>query len=234
MREQTHILLAEDDINLGHVLSEYLSLKGFNTTLYRDGIAAWDAFLEARPDICILDVMMPKQDGFTLARKIREIDSKVPILFLTAKNLQQDRIEGFELGADDYLTKPFSMQELLLRIKAIMRRIEYHSTEVPIASHTFSFGQMQFTPSTRKLVNSSGQCVTLTNKEARLLHLLAASKNETLARKDALNTIWGSDTYYNARSMDVYITKLRKHLKQDESLQIITVHGEGFKLLELN
>ncbi|MBX2818530.1 MAG: response regulator transcription factor [Rhodothermaceae bacterium] len=231
MHESTTVLLAEDDINLGQVLSEYLVLKGYTVFLHRDGLAAWDGYIEQKPNLCILDVMMPKQDGFTLAARIREIDTNIPIIFLTAKNMQEDRIEGFTLGGDDYITKPFSMQELLLRVQAIMRRIHDNSPGSTI-NNCVQLGSMQFKPSVRELRTSNDQVLSLTNKESQLLELLARYKNKTLPRTEALNRIWGDDTYYNARSMDVYITKLRKLLKPDENLQIITVHGEGFRLVE--
>ena len=232
MADQTRILLAEDDLNLGQMLSEYLSMKGFDVSLFRDGKAAWQGFEQKRPELCILDVMMPKEDGFTLARRIREIDQQVPIVFLTAKNLQQDRIEGFMIGADDYITKPFSMQELMLRMQAIFRRIG----QAPVngaPDGTFKIGQMQFYPASRKL-KVRGEEISLTNKESQLLHLLTRKLNKTLSRSEALTQIWGEDTYYNARSMDVYIAKLRKILKQGKGVQILTVHGEGFKLMEVS
>ncbi|MFK7846660.1 MAG: response regulator transcription factor [Rhodothermales bacterium] len=231
MLEQTQVLLAEDDLNLGHILSEYLTMKGFNVSMYRDGVAAWKGFESASPDLCILDVMMPREDGFTLARRIRAVDSNVPIIFLTAKNLQQDRIEGFMIGGDDYLTKPFSMQELMLRMKAILRRQrDVLPEETPGGG--LKIGQMAFYPTIRK-INIEDEEISLTNKEAQLLHLLVRHMNKTLARSEALNQIWGDDSYYNARSMDVYIAKLRKILKRDDSVQILTIHGEGFKLVNL-
>ena len=208
-------------------------MKGFVATLYRDGDAAWEGYRLQHPDLCILDVMMPKQDGFMLARRIRSIDPHTPIIFLTAKNLQQDRIEGFMLGADDYLTKPFSMQELLLRMQAILRRTHPDGPRDTAPDATLQIGQLEFHPATRTL-GRNGETLTLTNKEAQLLHLLARHMNETLPRSLALQQIWGEDTYYNARSMDVYITKLRKILKRDESLRILTVHGEGFKLVDVS
>ncbi len=232
MADQTKVLLAEDDLNLGQVLSEYLTMKGYDVTLYRDGQAAWDGFEQKAPDLCILDVMMPKQDGFTLARHIREVNTHTPIIFLTAKNLQQDRIEGFMLGGDDYLTKPFSMQELMLRMQAILRRIEGISANGPAGGFkVLQIGKLQFYPESRKII-ANGEEINLTNKESQLLHMLTRYKNKTLIRSEALTKIWGEDTYYNARSMDVYIAKLRKILKLEERVKILTVHGEGFKLLE--
>lgn len=233
MPEQKYtILLAEDDPNLGQVLAEYLEMKGFEVVLHRDGEAAWEGYRLQPPDLCILDVMLPKQDGFTLAREIRSIDQQTPLIFLTAKNLMQDRIEGLMIGADDYLTKPFSMQELLLRIHAILRRtqggtLQKHAPDAPI-----QIGRFKLQPSTRKLSWPDG-ALTLTNKEAQLLYLLARYLNKTLPRSLALEQIWGGNTYYNARSMDVYVAKLRKILKRDEGLRILTVHGEGFKLVDV-
>lgn len=232
MHDSTKVLLAEDDLNLGQVLSEYLVLKGFSVSLHRDGLSAWEGYTGQHPDLCILDVMMPKQDGFTLARRIREVDTHTPIIFLTAKNMQEDRIEGFTLGGDDYLTKPFSMQELILRVEAIMKRINGRSKTPSSNNEQYQLGGMRFNPSLRELHTGDNGTLSLTNKEAQLLEILAQHKNDTLPRSEALKRIWGSDTYYNARSMDVYITKLRKLLKSDPTIQIITVHGEGFRLVE--
>ena len=192
MEEKIKILLAEDDTNLGMLLKEYLRAKGFETVLCEDGEVAYEAFLNQPFDICILDVMMPKKDGFTLAKEIRQINSEIPIIFLTAKNMKEDVLEGFKLGADDYMSKPFSMEELLLRIEAVLRR---------------------------------------STKESELLKLLCQNVNKVLERNYALKNIWADDNYFNARSMDVYITKLRKHLKKDPSVEIINVHGKGYKLI---
>lgn len=227
------ILLAEDDPNLGQVLSEYLEMKGFKAALYRDGEAAWNGYRIQIPDLCILDVMMPKQDGFTLARQIRKVDPHTPIIFLTAKNLKQDRIEGLMVGADDYLTKPFSMQELLLRIQAILRRTRGNGQSPAGSDARLEIGNVSFEPATRTLCWRD-EVITLTNKEAQLLHLLARHMNKTLPRSLALEKIWGEDTYYNARSMDVFIARLRKILKRDDSLRILTVHGEGYKLIDVS
>lgn len=230
--QPTRVLLAEDDLNLGQVLSEYLTLKGFDVQLYRDGQAAWAGYCSTKPELCILDVMMPKEDGFAVARRIREIDKSTPVIFLTAKNMQEDRIQGFMIGGDDYITKPFSMQELLLRIQAILRRLAGSgsaATDTDV-SQPVHLGSMVFTPATRKL-KCEAEEIQLTNKEARLLHLLSLNLNNTLTRTEALKQIWGEDSYYNARSMDVYIAKLRKILKRDQQVQILTVHGEGFKLI---
>ena len=233
MPDRTNVLLAEDDLNLGHILSEYLTMKGFDVKLHRDGKSAWKGYTASHPDLCILDVMMPEEDGFTLARRIRATNANVPIIFLTAKSLQEDRIEGFTLGADDYLTKPFSMQELLLRIQAILRRVKFTGSPDPVASDVLKIGRLDFHPSIRKLYQGDRE-IGLTNKESLLLYLLSRNMNRTLSRSEALKQIWGKESYYNARSMDVYIAKLRKILKCEERVQILTVHGEGFKLVNLD
>ncbi|HAA13475.1 MAG TPA: DNA-binding response regulator [Cytophagales bacterium] len=232
MAESTKLLLVEDDPNLGSILHEYLTLKGYSATLARDGQAGWERFLSDPYDLCILDVMLPKMDGFTLAEKIRDRDGHVPFLFLTAKSMKEDAIHGLKLGADDYLTKPFSMEELLLRMEAILRRTKAGPIRHEQAA-SLSFGQLSFDPTQQQLSGPQGD-QRLTGKEAALLHLLCQHLNQTLDRKTALKEIWGDDSYFNARSMDVYIAKLRKHLKQDPGLELLTVHGQGFKLVELH
>jgi len=227
MENKEHkILLAEDDENLGSLLSEYLQAKGYDTTLTANGEEAYSAFLAAKFDICIFDVMMPKKDGFTLAKEIRMINTEVPIVFLTAKTMKDDILQGFKAGADDYLTKPFSMEELLLRIEAILRRTSGSSN----VQETYVLGKYKF--DTQKQQLSLGEeTIKLTTKESELLKLLCANANKVLERNLALKTIWVDDNYFNARSMDVYITKLRKHLKDDPSVEIINVHGKGYKLV---
>ena len=229
MPDPIHVLLAEDDLNLGNVLAEYMATQGFEVALYRDGLAAWAGYERKRPELCILDVMMPKEDGFSLARRIREVDTQTPIIFLTAKGLPEDRIEGFTIGGDDYLTKPFTMRELLLRIQAIMRRL-HHAPASTNGTSTVAIGRLSLLPAKRKLKKGASE-VDLTHKETQLLHLLAQHANRTLTRTEALKKIWGDDNYHNARSMDVYIAKLRKHLKGEAGVEIMTVHGEGFQLL---
>ena len=226
--ENTRILLAEDDKNLGNILKAYLEAKGYPTVLCQDGKIAFEAYKRDEFDFCVLDIMMPEMDGFTLAKKIRKIDKNIPILFLTAKSMQEDRIQGFELGADDYLTKPFSMEELLLRIKAILRR----SASETGSSQTseYNFGNFTFDYN-RQLLSLKGEDQKLTSKEAELLRLLCDNMNNVLDRTVALNKIWYDDSYFNARSMDVYITKLRKYLKGDPNVELINVHGVGFKLV---
>jgi DNA-binding response OmpR family regulator len=232
MATKTKVLLAEDDKNLGSVLRAYLEAKGYNTTLCVDGKEALETFKRNEFDFCILDIMMPVMDGFTLAKEIRKMDKKIPFLFLTAKSMQEDKIHGFELGADDYLTKPFSMEELLLRIQAINRRIESMQKE-KAEDNLFKFGAFTFDYNRQLLILDKNQ-QKLTSKEADLLKLLCLNINDVLDRSVALNKIWYDDSYFNARSMDVYITKLRKYLKEDPTVELINVHGVGFKLVVQN
>ncbi len=228
MEQKTKILLAEDDENLGLLLKEYLVAKGFDTELYPDGEAAYKGFKRDYFDICILDIMMPKKDGFTLAKDIRTVNSDIPIIFLTAKNLKDDVIEGFKLGADDYITKPFSMEELIFRIEAILRR----TSQDLLASGepVFTLGKYTF-DTLKQTLTDSEQTIKLTTKESELLKLLCLHANKVLERNYALKSIWIDDNYFNARSMDVYITKLRKHLKDEPSVEIINIHGKGYKLI---
>lgn len=225
--EEVNILLCEDDESLGMILREYLDAKGYTTTLCQDGEEGFKTFLQHTFDLCILDVMMPKMDGFTLAGKIRELSYDMPFMFLTAKNLNEDVREGFELGADDYITKPFSMEQLELRINAILRRVKGKK------SKDRTIRQIgKFTFDTQKQMLTCGDySEKLTTKEAELLTLLSNRQNELLQRDYALKTIWIDDNYFNARSMDVYITKLRKHLKLDPNVEILNVHGKGYKLV---
>ena len=227
MEEKIKILLAEDDTNLGMLLKEYLRAKGFETVLCEDGEVAYEAFLNQPFDICILDVMMPKKDGFTLAQEVRAANAEIPIIFLTAKTLKEDILEGFKIGADDYITKPFSMEELTFRIEAILRRVRGKKNK---ESNVYKIGK--FTFDTQKQILAIGDKQTkLTTKESELLGLLCAHANEILQRDFALKTIWIDDNYFNARSMDVYITKLRKLLKDDPGIEIINIHGKGYKLI---
>lgn len=222
------ILLAEDDENLGNLLSEYLKAKSYETDLFTDGESAFKSFEKTPYNICILDVMMPIKDGFTLAREIRMINSDIPIIFLTAKAMKEDVFEGFKIGADDYITKPFSMEELLFRIEAILRRTK---TDQLVTNQTvFKLGKFTF-DANKQILQSAKNNYKLTTKESELLRLLCNNINSVLERNFALKTIWIEDTYFNARSMDVYITKLRKYLKEDPSVSIINVHGKGFKLI---
>ena len=227
MSKKTNILLAEDDDNLGLLLQTYLKSKGFDVDLVRNGKAAFERFNEQKFDFCLFDVMMPVMDRFTLAKEIREIDRKVPILFLTAKGLKEDKLEGFALGADDYLTKPFSMEELLARITAILRRVETPKNE---EDTIIMVGKIPFEPELRILHLQEGD-KKLTTKENQLLTMLVKNQNEILDRQATLRAIWGDDNYFNGRSMDVYIAKLRKLLKEDEAIEIMNVHGKGFKFM---
>lgn len=224
----TKILLVEDDPNLGTILQDYLRVKGFEPELCRDGQQGLAVFQRQTYDLCLLDVMMPKMDGFELAKEIRQLNARVPIIFLTAKSMKEDTITGLKLGADDYLTKPFSMEELLLRIRAVLRRTQPPEPE----QRLFTFGSFNFDYDQRLLTRGQAS-ENLTSKEADLLKLLAQHVGQTVDRTHALKLIWKDDSYFNARSMDVYIAKLRKYLKPDESVQIFTVHGQGFKLIEL-
>jgi len=226
---KTKILLAEDDDNLGQLLWTYLKNKGFETVLAKNGRQAYDLFNDPKNDFefMILDVMMPEMDGFTLAKEVRELDKNIPILFLTAKAMSDDKLKGFELGADDYLTKPFSMEELLARMKAILNRTQIKSKNV---GQKVKVGAILYEPELRILHLSDGP-KKLTTKENLLLRLLVKNQNELLDRQAALRAVWGDDNYFNGRSMDVYIAKLRKLLKEDSNIEIMNVHGIGFKLL---
>ncbi len=226
MEKEYKILLTEDDENLGMLLREYLIAKGYDTDLMADGEAGYEAFMSKKYDVCIFDVMMPKKDGFTLAKEIRMVNTDVPIIFLTAKSMKEDVFQGFKIGADDYLTKPFSMEELLFRIEAILRRTKGTMG----GQDVFQIGRFRFDTHKQQLIDGD-QIVKLTTKESELLKLLCNNANKVLERNFALKTIWVDDNYFNARSMDVYITKLRKHLKDDPSVEILNVHGKGYKLV---
>jgi len=227
--EKLKILLVEDDPNLGILLQEYLEAKGYETKLGKDGKEGYDLFCKQDYDLILLDVMMPVKDGITLAKEIRMNNKNVPIIFLTAKSMKEDTIEGFNAGGDDYITKPFSMEELLVRIQAVLRRtnkqmsISNEQTNFTLGAYTFN--------SEKQLLEHNGQQQKLTTKESGLLRLLCVHKNDVLDRNFALKTIWHDDNYFNGRSMDVYIAKLRKYLKDDQKVEIINIHGKGFKLL---
>lgn len=227
-QEKARILVAEDDPNLGIILAEYLEAKGYETTLAKDGVEGWKEFSSGKYDCCILDVMMPNKDGFTLAKEIRQVNDKVPIIFLTAKSMKEDTLLGFKAGGDDYITKPFSMEELLVRLKAILRRTkgEHKSperTQYEIGLFNFDFRN--------QVLKGPGDEKRLTSKENALLKMLCQYSNQLMDRSQALIAIWGDNSYFNSRSMDVYIAKLRKYLRDDERVQIINEHGKGFKLL---
>jgi two-component system, OmpR family, response regulator len=213
------ILLCEDDPNLGMVLKNYLELNDYDVILERDGRLGLAAFQREKFDLCLLDVMMPHVDGFSLAEDIRDINPDVPLFFLSAKTMKEDIIQGYKLGADDYITKPFDSEVLLLKIKAILKRNEELNRES--ANIEFDLGQYHF----------NGKMQTLSPKENELLKMLSEYKNDLLPREIALKKIWGSDTYFNGRSMDVYIAKLRKYLKEDENIEIVNIHGNGFRLV---
>lgn len=226
--EKVRILLAEDDENLGSLLREYLQAKSYDTHWLTDGEKAYRSFKKNKYDICILDIMMPVKDGFTLAREIRIIDPEVPVIFLTAKSLKDDVLEGFSIGADDYITKPFSMEELLFRIEAILRRTRGQGTQNK--QTVFEIGKYHF-DANKQILSKEEEIQKLTTKESELLQLLCSNANKVLERNFALKTIWVDDNYFNARSMDVYITKLRKYLKGDPSVEIMNIHGKGYKLI---
>ncbi len=222
------VLLCEDDTNLGMVLKNYLELNDYDVILERDGRLGLAAFQREKFDICLLDVMMPNMDGFTLAEEIRDIDPDIPLFFLSAKTMKEDIIQGYKLGADDYITKPFDSEVLLHKIKAILKRNEEINKESE--NIKFDFGKYHFNPKLRELI-VDGKTQTLSPKENELLKMLAEHKNDLLPRERALKKIWGSDTYFNGRSMDVYIAKLRKYLKEDPNIEIVNIHGNGFRLV---
>jgi two-component system OmpR family response regulator len=226
--KKNKILLCEDDANLGMVLKNYLELNDYDVTLERDGRLGLAAFQREKFDICLLDVMMPNMDGFTLAEEIRDVDPDIPLFFLSAKTMKDDIIQGYKLGADDYITKPFDSEVLLLKIKAILKRNE---EENRISDNIeFDLGKYHFNPKLRELKHDE-MTQTLSPKENELLKMLAEHKNDLLPRERALKKIWGSDTYFNGRSMDVYIAKLRKYLKDDSNIEIVNIHGNGFRLV---
>ncbi|MFY7653363.1 MAG: response regulator transcription factor [Chitinophagaceae bacterium] len=222
------ILLCEDDTNLGMVLKNYLELSDYEVILERDGRLGLAAFQREKVDICLLDVMMPHVDGFKLAEEIRDIDPDVPLFFLSAKTMKEDIIQGYKLGADDYITKPFDSEVLLMKIKAILKRGEEENKQNE--NIEFDLGIYHFNPKLRELT-CNGKVQVLSPKENDLLKMLAENKNDLLPRERALKKIWGSDTYFNGRSMDVYIAKLRKYLKEDEKIEIVNIHGNGFRLV---
>jgi DNA-binding response OmpR family regulator len=220
------ILIAEDDTNLGMVLSSYLTLKGFATTLCEKGDDAYNEFLRGGYDLCLVDVMIPSLDGYSLVENIRKVDAEVPIFFMSARSMQEDVLKGFKLHADDYITKPFSMEELLMRIKAILRRTNY---EVDEEQQVFEIGEYVFDNNVQQLVYKD-EVIKLTSKESALLYVLCEKMGKIVNRTYILNRVWDKNDYYNARSMDVYITKLRKFLKNDPNVNLLNIHGVGFKL----
>lgn len=228
MEEKGRIFLCEDDENLGMLLKEYLQVKEFAVDLFPDGEIGAKNYPKEKYDLCILDVMMPKKDGFTLAQEIRSVNTEIPIIFLTAKTMKEDILEGFKIGGDDYISKPFSMEELLLRVEAILRRV---NSKKPLREGPFVIGIFTFDPQKQLLTQDNLTPVKLTTKESDLLCLLCENVNQILERNYALKKIWGIVDYFNARSMDVYITKLRKLLKEDRDIEIMNIHGKGYKLI---
>ncbi|WP_158828781.1 response regulator transcription factor [Mucilaginibacter lacusdianchii] len=225
------ILLAEDDPNLGALLQDYLQLKGkFDVVLCKDGDEGLREFTKDNFDLLILDVMMPKKDGFTLGKEIRKINQQVPIIFATAKGMIEDKTQAFNLGGDDYITKPFRIEELLLRINALLKRAGSSAEKETEKPTQFDIGKYHF-DFTQQVITHEGAQQKLSTKEAALLRLLCLHKNEVLTREEALLNIWNDDNYFNGRSMDVFLSKIRKYLKDDPSVEIINVHGRGYKLL---
>jgi len=224
------ILLVEDDPNFGSILKEYLMINGYEVTLAKNGIEGFEKFKKEDFDLCLLDVMMPYKDGFTLAKEIREKNESIPLIFLTAKTMKEDVLKGFKIGADDYLAKPFDSEVLLAKIKSILsRRVVSVSTESD--EMEFSIGNFNLNSKLRLLSFKNGEPTKLSPKESQLLRLLALHMNDLLTREKALNKIWRDDNYFTSRSMDVYIAKLRKYLKQDSKVEILNIHGEGFRLV---
>jgi DNA-binding response OmpR family regulator len=222
---KARVLLAEDDLSLGYVIKDNLEDAGYEVVLCPDGIAALEKFDKKLFDICLLDVMMPHKDGFAVAKKIRQQTDLIPILFLTAKSMEEDRIKGFQTGADDYITKPFSMQELLLRMDVFLRRTKKMHSDAP---REYTLGKLQFSFTDLKLT-VNGETMTLTQREADLLKFLAEHPNRVLKREEVLLHVWGKDDYFLGRSMDVFMTKLRKYFKADPNLVLETIHGVGFR-----
>ncbi|WP_369047553.1 response regulator transcription factor [Tenacibaculum sp. UWU-22] len=225
------ILLVEDDPNFGTVLKDYLALNDYNVTLAKDGIEGLIIFKNSDYDLCILDVMMPRKDGFSLASDIRATNKEIPIIFLTAKTLKEDVLKGYQVGADDYLNKPFDSEVLLHKIKAILQRKDLETT-VDTEQFEFTIGKFDFNSKLRHLSFEGAEPQKLSPKESKLLRMLAIHKNDLMPRELALTKIWRDDNYFTSRSMDVYIAKLRKYLKQDPSVEILNIHGEGFRLID--
>ena len=225
------ILLVEDDPNFGTVLKDYLALNDYNVTHAKDGIEGLIMFKNSDYDLCILDVMMPRKDGFSLAQDIRVTNKEVPIIFLTAKTLKEDVLRGYSVGADDYLNKPFDSEVLLYKIKAILQRKETDSSPES-EQFEFTVGSLLFNSKLRHLSTKEGEPIKLSPKESKLLRMLAMHKNDLMPRELALTKIWRDDNYFTSRSMDVYIAKLRKYLKVDDKVEILNIHGEGFRLVD--
>ena len=225
-----HILLVEDDTNFGTILRDYLQMNGYKVVLARNGLEGFEKFKKNQFDICILDVMMPYKDGFTLAKEIRSKDKKVPIIFLTAKSMKEDVLKGYKIGADDYLTKPFDTDILLKKLEVLVKRFQTKENKEVVKTH-FTIGSFSFNYRLRTLTFKKEPPVSLSPKENQLLYMLIENKNDLLSRKKALIEIWQDDNYFTSRSMDVYIAKLRKYLKSDSNVEILNIHGEGFRLV---
>jgi DNA-binding response OmpR family regulator len=230
IREKKKVLLVEDDQNFGSILRDFLEINDYDVTLARNGVEGGEKFNKESFDICLLDVMMPYKDGFTLAKEIRKTDTEVPIIFLTAKSMKDDVVKGYNIGADDYLTKPFDSDVLLLKMKAMFQRMEQQVVNLDKANHLFTIGKFSFNAKLRELSFENNPPVKLSPKEGALLQLLALHQNDLMPRELALKKIWKDDTYFTSRSMDVYIAKLRKHLKVDSNIEISNIHGEGFRM----
>ena len=229
MKTNKKILLVEDDSNFGRILKEYLSINKYNVDLASNGIEGYEKFTRSEYDLCILDVMMPYKDGFTLAKEIREKNDQIPIIFLTAKTLKEDVLKGYKIGADDYLTKPFDSEILLAKIKSLFSRKNLLKSDNSTV-YEFNFGKFNFNSRLRMLNHGSDEPIKLSPKENELLKMLVLNLNDLLPRDIALNKIWRDDNYFTSRSMDVYIAKLRKYLETDNKIKIINIHGEGFRL----
>jgi len=227
MMEKIHVLLVEDEDILSTIIKETLELRGFRFTIARNGIEGWKSFQSEKPDICVVDVMMPRKDGFSLVEDIRVVDQRTPVIFLTAKNQTPDVLKGLKIGADDYMKKPFSMEELILRIQKLTRRIEYFTPEQE--QQVTVIGQFSFNCHGMELI-IDGKSLNLSQRETELLHLLVQSKNQLLDRNTALLKLWGDNNPFAARSMDVYITRLRKLLSADPNVEIINIRNKGYKL----
>ena len=225
-----HVLLVEDDVNFGTVLRDYLNLNGYKVVLARNGLEGFEKFKKNEFDICILDVMMPYKDGFTLAKEIRSKDKTTPIVFLTAKSMKEDVLKGYKIGADDYLTKPFDAEILLKKLKVLIQRTEKSVQKTKPKSRVV-IGDFIFNPRLRTLTYKKEPPMNLSPKENQLLLMLVETQNDLLSRNKALEEIWNDDNYFTSRSMDVYIAKLRKYLRKDTSLEIANIHGEGFRLI---
>ena len=231
MEEKRRILLVEDDPNFGIVLRDYLGMNNFEVVLAKNGMEGFEKFKKQEYDVCILDVMMPYKDGFTLAREIRQQNQHVPIIFLTAKTMKEDVLEGYKAGADDYLNKPFDSEVLLVKIKTILERKSINSQSIQSKQFEFEIGNFQLNSKLRFLSYAGEEPIKLSPKENELLKLLALHLNDLMPRELALTQIWRDDNFFTSRSMDVYIAKLRKYLKKDEKVEILNIHGEGFRLV---